>query len=446
MEREREEKQRGNISGEVLSQDEIDALLISINAMDTLGGNEFQRARDTRKIKIYDFRRPDKFTKKQIRAIQILHGNFCGKCSALWSSRLRTRVSIHVAAVDQMTREEFMLSVPSPAVLPVIDMSDSIGGRILMEISPPLSFTIVNRMYGGEAEFPFARRELTGMENIAIEDLVTLSIATLRESWGGIADFRPKINRIETGPQFCAVAPPNEMGVLVICEVKIGDVEGVVNIYYPHACLEKVKQNLSALRRYGNPCVLGRREIRLAGKDEIPVKLTAEIIRRDYTVGEICGMSKGELLLPVTPREWGICFIRAGNYRIWECAVNSERAGFHKSAVIKNICAQPFGSEGKMEELQCGDSLIGNALQNAGITISVELGSAVKTIKEILQMDEGTIVELDRLAGEPVDIKANGVLIAKGEVVVIDETFGVRVTEIGGSGQGAKEKGMGNEK
>jgi flagellar motor switch protein FliN/FliY len=62
--------------------------------------------------------------------------------------------------------------------------------------------------------------------------------------------------------------------------------------------------------------------------------------------------------------------------------------------------------------------------------MTVELGRTKKLIKEILNMGEGTIIELDKLAGEPVDILVNHKLIAKGEVVVIDENFGVRVTEI----------------
>ena len=62
--------------------------------------------------------------------------------------------------------------------------------------------------------------------------------------------------------------------------------------------------------------------------------------------------------------------------------------------------------------------------------MTVELGRTKKTIKDILGMGEGTIIELDKLAGEPVDILVNHKKIAKGEVVVIDENFGVRVTEI----------------
>ena len=64
------------------------------------------------------------------------------------------------------------------------------------------------------------------------------------------------------------------------------------------------------------------------------------------------------------------------------------------------------------------------------LQVTVELGRTKKSVKEILEVTTGSIIELDRLAGEPVDIHINGQLLAKGEVVVIDENFGVRITDI----------------
>ncbi len=64
------------------------------------------------------------------------------------------------------------------------------------------------------------------------------------------------------------------------------------------------------------------------------------------------------------------------------------------------------------------------------MTLTVELGRTTQLVQEILGLGEGSIIELDKLAGEPVDLLVNGKLIAKGEVVVIDENFGVRVTDI----------------
>ena len=69
-------------------------------------------------------------------------------------------------------------------------------------------------------------------------------------------------------------------------------------------------------------------------------------------------------------------------------------------------------------------------LLDVPMTLTVELGRTSKLVQEILGLGEGSIIELDKLAGEPVDILVNGKLIAKGEVVVIDENFGVRITDI----------------
>ena len=79
--------------------------------------------------------------------------------------------------------------------------------------------------------------------------------------------------------------------------------------------------------------------------------------------------------------------------------------------------------------VQVNDANIGLIL-DVPLQVNVELGRTKKSIKDILDLTKGSIVELDKLAGEPVDIMVNGKYLAKGEVVVIDENFGVRITEI----------------
>ncbi len=69
-------------------------------------------------------------------------------------------------------------------------------------------------------------------------------------------------------------------------------------------------------------------------------------------------------------------------------------------------------------------------LENIDVALTVEVGGAEIKIKELLRLGEGSVVELDRLAGDPLDILANGTMIAKGEVVMVGERYGVRFTEI----------------
>ena len=69
-------------------------------------------------------------------------------------------------------------------------------------------------------------------------------------------------------------------------------------------------------------------------------------------------------------------------------------------------------------------------LENIDVKLTVEVGSAELKIKELLRLNEGSVIELDRLAGDPLDILINGTMIAKGEVVMVGERFGVRFTEV----------------
>jgi flagellar motor switch protein FliM len=143
---------------EVLSQDEIDQLLSAINAGEPEEREEYRRF-DTRKIKIYDFKRPDKFSKEQIRTVSIIHETFARMTTTVLSAYLRMPVHVHVASVDQLTYEEFIRSIPPPTTLGVIEMPPL--RNFIVEIDPAVSFSIINRMFGGEGEGVKKQHELT---------------------------------------------------------------------------------------------------------------------------------------------------------------------------------------------------------------------------------------------------------------------------------------------
>jgi flagellar motor switch protein FliN len=132
-------------------------------------------------------------------------------------------------------------------------------------------------------------------------------------------------------------------------------------------------------------------------------------------------------LRPLTPDG---CFLRVGDRRVWQCEILPDKKRFLKRIKIIGLTDRPFGTEGKEMEANKVNPVVDDALSNVGLTISAEIGTTVRTVKEVRGMVEGTIVELDKMAGEPVDVKANGVLIARGEIVVIDENFGVRITGV----------------
>lgn len=77
-----------------------------------------------------------------------------------------------------------------------------------------------------------------------------------------------------------------------------------------------------------------------------------------------------------------------------------------------------------------GEDINLDVILDIPVTISMEIGSTKINIRNLLQLNQGSVVELDRMAGEPLDVVVNGTLIAHGEVVVVNEKFGIRLTDI----------------
>jgi flagellar motor switch protein FliM len=282
---------------EVLSQDEIDQLLTAISTGEVEGEEALRRA-ETRKIKIYDFKRPDKFSKDQIRTLQMMHETFARLTTTSLSAQLRTIVHVHVASVDQLTYEEFLRSIPNPTTLAVINM-DPLKGSSIFEIDPSITFTIIDRLFGGPGEASKINRELTDIELSVIEGIIVRILGNLREAWSNVIDLRPRLGNIETNPQFAQIVPPSDMVVLITLETKVGDVEGMTNFCIPYLTIEPIITKLSAqywyssIRKGGTTENLAILKKRL---DTVLVNLIAELGSLDVTVRDVLALGKGDII------------------------------------------------------------------------------------------------------------------------------------------------------
>jgi flagellar motor switch protein FliM len=283
---------------EVLSQDEIDQLLTAISSGDVDTTEEVHQATDQRKIKIYDFKRPDKFSKEQIRTVSIMHETFARLTTTSLSAQLRSLVQVHVASVDQLTYEEFIRSIPNPTTLAVVNM-DPLKGSSVLEIDPAVTFSIIDRLFGGKGESVKVQRELTDIESSVMESIVVRILGNMREAWSQVIDLRPRLGQIETNPQFAQIVPPTEMVVLVTLETKIGDVEGMMNLCIPYLTIEPIISKLSAqywyssVRRGATTENLNILRERLAAVD---VSVFAEIGSMNLTVREVLSLSTGDVV------------------------------------------------------------------------------------------------------------------------------------------------------
>jgi flagellar motor switch protein FliM len=282
---------------EVLSQEEIDQLLTAINAGDT-ETEEIKPAADTRKIKIYDFKRPDKFSKEQIRTISMMHDTFARLTTTSLSAQLRSMVHVHVASVDQLTYEEFIRSIPTPTTLAIINM-DPLKGNAILEIDPAVTFSIIDRLFGGSGEGTKAQHELTDIESAVMEGIIVRILGNMREAWTQVIDLRPRLGQIDTNPQFAQIVPPTDMVVLVTLETKVGDVEGMINFCIPYLTIEPIIGKLSTQFWFSTVHRGTTTENLTVLKDKlaaIDVDVVAEIGKINIPVREVLSLRVGDVV------------------------------------------------------------------------------------------------------------------------------------------------------
>jgi flagellar motor switch protein FliM len=284
---------------EVLSQDEIDQLLTAISSGDIDAAEDTgSTQQDTRKIKIYDFKRPDKFSKEQIRTVSIMHETFARLTTTSLSANLRSLVQVHVASVDQLTYEEFVRSIPNPTTLAVINM-DPLKGSAILEIDPAITFSIIDRLFGGQGEGTKVTRDLTDIEQTVMEGIIVRILGNMREAWSQVIDLRPRLGQIETNPQFAQIVPPTEMVVLVTLETKVGEVEGMMNFCIPYLTIEPIISKLSAQYWYSSVrrgTTTENLQILRERLSAIEVDVVAEIGKMQLTVRDVLSLRSGDVV------------------------------------------------------------------------------------------------------------------------------------------------------
>ena len=231
------------MADDVLSQSEIDKLLAQF-ASGEADAETMQKEENTKKVKTYDFKRPDKFSKDQIRTLNMLHDNFARLFNTYLSTYLRALVSVEVASVEQLTYQEFIQSLSNPSVIGILTVPP-LKGNVIMEMNTGIAFSIIDRVFGGQGDNTIKPRVLTEIEEAVIRRIFDKAMGHLREAWFNVVQFNPKMEAIESNPQFAQIVPPSDMVVIITIQTKIGSVEGFMNICIPYLVLEPIMSKLT---------------------------------------------------------------------------------------------------------------------------------------------------------------------------------------------------------
>lgn len=228
--------------GEVLSQNEIDNLLAALSAGE-LDADQMQGKED-KPVKNYDFSRPTKFSKEHLRTLEIIFEHYSRLVSTNLPLYLRKNVQVAVASSETVTFNEFTNSLSNPVILGIVNFMP-LNGSVIIDLATNLGYAMLDRMLGGSG-MPLDRpREFSEIELTILEKIMVMMTQLLREPWKNVIDISPVLSRVETNSQFAQVIAPNDMIAIVTLNVKIGDVEGFVNICLPFFTLEEVMDKLN---------------------------------------------------------------------------------------------------------------------------------------------------------------------------------------------------------
>ncbi len=230
---------------DILSQEEIDALLEVVDDdtdVDTL--TTAKEILDQKHITLYDFKRPNRVSKEQLRAFRGIHDKMVRSMSSQISSVMRSIVEIQLHSIDQMTYGEFLMSLPSPTSFNVFSMKPLEGNGVL-EINPSIAFPMIDRLLGGGGEGYEANRDFTDIELNLLDTMLRVIMQNLKEAWSSISDMYPVVEAKESSPNVVQIVAQNEIVIMVVMELIIGHTSGMMNICYPVISLEPLLPKLA---------------------------------------------------------------------------------------------------------------------------------------------------------------------------------------------------------
>lgn len=293
---------------DVLSQSEVESLLTALDGGPQGPQNaEPGQANVRGSISVYDFKRPERVSKEQMRAFQALHDGFSREFGAALSSILRSIIEVKLISVDQLTYSEFVFSLENPTCFNLL-ASSGLDGHMILDINPSIIFPFVDRLLGGgrEQRPNVPNRPLTEIEVRLISRITDLAIRGLENAWSNLCQLNLKVLQVESNPQLIQIVPPNEVIVLISFEITMGETRGIMNLCIPFNTIEPLAGKLSSdtWSAYTKKTADPRQTVNLkTGLAQAPIELVVDLARTTISAGEVMGLAVGDVIMTETGRD-----------------------------------------------------------------------------------------------------------------------------------------------
>ena len=285
---------------DILSQDEVDLLLNAVSRGEVEVPNQDEERTETRDMMHYDFRRPERVSKEQLKGLQSLFEAFARELSIALPPFLRTVVRVDLVSIDQLTYDEFILSVSRPTSMSVINMAP-LEGNAVIDLSPAVVFPMVDRILGGKGTSLGKPRELTEIENRIVHRIMLMILDSLKRSWEQLIEFKMSVVHQESDPLIVQIVAGSEMVILVAYEFHIVETVGSMNMCIPlmvlNPILDQISQQTRFIRRMTAEMAERTRTqiMRVMRRTQVPVD--AILGRAQLPLEDIVNLQVGDVIL-----------------------------------------------------------------------------------------------------------------------------------------------------
>lgn len=312
---------------DVLSQSEVDALLQAVSgggddgmpdlggsfgdaapaaapSSQSSGGNTSAMIPMDKNVTIYDFKRPNRVSPEQMRALSSLHEQFARNLAVEMTGVLRTVVDIQTSQAEQLTYQEFTMSLPNPSYITTLSC-EPLSGEMIIELNPTICFPFIDKLLGGgHANTVAPERTLTDIESRLISQVMDNVIHHLQETWEPIAQLRFAVTDTETNPQILQNVAPNEIVVLLTFEIRMseGEAGGMLNLCIPFNVIEPVISKLSSQSWFMASSKSSEHDLLRLKENvqDVPLNLEAYIAETTIQAGQLASLKVGDIL--TTPK------------------------------------------------------------------------------------------------------------------------------------------------
>lgn len=275
----------------LVTNEEMSALLEAPSSEGAGAGQDKRR-----RVVPYNFRRPDRLSKEQVRSLYLLHDLFSHSLSSSLPIFLRAISEVTLISVEQQAYVEYLYGLPDPTAIFTLSMHP-LQGVAVLELNPSVAFPVIDRLLGGAGLSLAETRAVTEIEQKVLESFLKVVVDDLRDAWNPLIELEMQIVGRETRPQLLQIVAPNEVVLSIVFHVQIGDARGMMSLCIPAVALEPIIQkfNQSSYSRSREvPPVQTRSLLDRLSNVNFPV--AAELHGSKAAMDDLLGITPGDVL------------------------------------------------------------------------------------------------------------------------------------------------------